>query len=131
MKKYLFTIALAALVLVLCSWTTLLVKRFEHFVDKVEKNYATYTDEDWDKANETFSDLMKEYDEDYEKCTEEQHERIDKAIGRYHAIVVKSGAKEAVQSFNDAMGKVSTKLKSILTGIGSFFESLKKEKETE
>lgn len=127
MKKYLFIAALAALVLVLGSWTTLLVKRFEHFVDKVEKNYTTYTEEDWDKANETFSDLMKEYDEEYDKCTEEQHDRIDKAIGRYHALVFKSGADDAMEAFKTTMSKVGVKVKSILTGIGSFFEGMKTE----
>ena len=125
MRRLIFIISLAALTLVLSSWTTLLVKRFEHFVDKVEKNAATYTDKDWAEANQTFSDLMKEYDEDYDKCSEEQHERIDKAIGRYHAIVVKSGADDTLQALNEVLGKVSVKVKSILTGIGSFLQGLK------
>ena len=126
MRRLIFIISFAALTLVLSSWTTLLVKRFEHFVDKVEKNAESYTEKDWEQANQTFSDLMKEYDEDYEKCSDEQHERIDKCIGRYHALVIKSGLDDAVQNFNDAMSKVGVKLKSILTGIGSFFEGLKK-----
>ncbi|MBQ4183551.1 MAG: hypothetical protein II652_01200 [Bacteroidales bacterium] len=125
MKRLSYIIALAALTLILCSWTTLLVKRFEHFVDKVEKNAATYTEEDWEKANESFSDLMKEYDEDYDKCSEEQHDRIDKCIGRYHALVVKSGADDTLKELNEVLSKVSVKVRSILMGLGSFLQNLK------
>ena len=124
MKRLRYIIALAALTLILCSWTTLLVKRFEHFVDKVEKNAATYTEEDWEKANESFSDLMKEYDEDYDKCSEEQHDRIDKCIGRYHALVVKSGADDTLKELNEVLSKVSVKVRSILMGLGSFLQNL-------
>ena len=125
MRRLIFIISFAALTMVLGSWTTLLVKRFEHFVDKVEKNAESYTEKDWEEANQTFSDLMKEYDEDYEKCTDEQHERIDKCIGRYHALVVKSGADDAIQALNEVLGKLSVKIRSILTGIESFFQGLK------
>lgn len=125
MKRLSYIITLAALTLILCSWTTLLVKRFEHFVDKVEKNAATYTEEDWEKANESFSDLMKEYDEDYDKCSEEQHDRIDKCIGRYHALVVKSGADDTLKELNEVLSKVSVKVRSILMGLGSFLQNLK------
>lgn len=125
MKRLSYIIALAALTLILCSWTTLLVKRFEHFVDKVEKNAATYTEEDWEKANESFSNLMKEYDEDYDKCSEEQHDRIDKCIGRYHALVVKSGADDTLKELNEVLSKVSVKVRSILMGLGSFLQNLK------
>ena len=125
MKRLSYIIALAALTLILCSWTTLLVKRFEHFVDKVEKNAATYTEEDWEKANESFSDLMKEYDEDYDKCSEEQYDRIDKCIGRYHALVVKSGADDTLKELNEVLSKVSVKVRSILMGLGSFLQNLK------
>ena len=125
MKRLSYIIALAALTLILCSWTTLLVKRFEHFVDKVEKNAATYTEEDWEKANESFSDLMKEYDEDYDKCSEEQHDRIDKCIGRYHALVVKSGADDTLKELNEVLSKVSVKVRSILMGLGYFLQNLK------
>ena len=125
MKRLSYIIALAALTLILCSWTTLLVKRFEHCVDKVEKNAATYTEEDWEKANESFSDLMKEYDEDYDKCSEEQHDRIDKCIGRYHALVVKSGADDTLKELNEVLSKVSVKVRSILMGLGSFLQNLK------
>ena len=125
MKRLSYIIALAALTLILCSWTTLLVKRYEHFVDKVEKNAATYTEEDWEKANESFSDLMKEYDEDYDKCSEEQHDRIDKCIGRYHALVVKSGADDTLKELNEVLSKVSVKVRSILMGLGSFLQNLK------
>ena len=94
-------------------------------MDKVEKNAATYTEEDWEKANESFSDLMKEYDEDYDKCSEEQHDRIDKCIGRYHALVVKSGADDTLKELNEVLSKVSVKVRSILMGLGSFLQNLK------
>ena len=105
---------------------TLLPLRFERFVDKVEKNADSFTKEEWQSASDQFDKLMADYEKSYDKLSDQDKERIDKAIGRYHALVVKSGINSVIESFNEAVSDLSSTIKGIVKGIGSFFEELGK-----
>lgn len=125
MKKYLLTITLAlAGMIVLCSFGTSLPTQFERFADKVARNYADYTEEDWNKASEQFGKLMDKYEESYNSFSEEDKVRIDKAIGRYRAIVFRSGMNKAMESFNEYVKDLEPKIKSLTRRLESFLDEL-------
>lgn len=117
MKQFFMFMALAAAALVFISCTSLLPARIENFVDKVEKNAPSYSEEDWDKVSDQFTKLMDRYEKVYNKLSKEDRARIDKAVGRYHAIVLKSGVNNIVNSFDKAV-------QGVLKGVGGFFEGL-------
>ena len=117
MKKLFLFMALAAAALVALSCTSMLPARIEKFVDKVEKNAPSYSEADWDKVSDQFTKLMDQYDKAYDKLPKEDRERIDKAVGRYHAIVLKSGVNNIINSFDKAVN-------GVLKGVGGFFEGL-------
>lgn len=124
MKKVFSYVCIMALALVAFSCTSMLPVRFEKFVDRVESKYSSFNDEDWQKASSQFEKLMEEYENSYDKFSPEERERIDKAIGRYHAIVVKSGINSVIQSFDELVSGVTSKIKGLLDGVGSFLDEL-------
>lgn len=117
MKKFFLFLAFAALALAAISCTAMLPARFERFVDRVEKNAPSFTKEDWDKTSQTFEKLMNAYEKSYDKLSKEDRSRIDKAIGRYHAIAVKSGLNNIIKSFDRAA-------KGVVDGVKSFLDEL-------
>ncbi|MBO4340764.1 MAG: hypothetical protein J5835_04995 [Bacteroidales bacterium] len=128
MKKYLILVVLAiAATIIFTSFGFSLPSQFEHFVDKVEKNASEYTEKDWSKASEQFNKLMDKYKESYDTISDEDKERIDKSIGKYRAIVFRSGFNRAIESFNEYMKIAGPKLQSLSRRLGSFIEELTKD----
>ena len=72
MKKFYLSLTLIALALIALSCTQMLPDRVERFVDRVEKNASTYTEEDWERASEQFTKLADEYKESYDKPLSER-----------------------------------------------------------
>lgn len=124
MKKYSLLMAVIALALVAVSCTPMLPARFERFVNKVEKNASSYTKEDWNSVTDQFADLVEEYQKSYDKLSKEDRQRIDKAIGRFGAIAIKSGMSSAVQTVNEAVSGLSSTLQNVVEGVGSFLKEL-------
>ena len=115
MKRLILLVVSALAVLVLSSATKSLPQQFEEFVDRIDKESANYSDDDWEKVENEFDTLVEAYRADYDNLTSADRERIIKSMGRYRAIVVKSD-----------VGKASVRLHEILGGIGSFIEEMVK-----
>ena len=81
--------AITALILGSCKET--LPKRFDTFVDQVEKKADSFTEEDWNKANAKFEKLVDEFEKNKDSLTAEQVKQITSDIGKYVGIVAKSG----------------------------------------
>ena len=110
--------------LIAASCTSKLPARFEQFVDKVEKNGPSFSEKEWQETSVKFEKLMNEYNQSYDKLSDNDQERINKAIGRYHAVVIKSGVNSVINSFDKIVSGVSSKVKGFLEGVGSFFNEL-------
>lgn len=126
MKKIVLLLAIAAFAASVVSCKMLLPVSFEKFVDYVEKNADSFTEEDWKKTDESFQKLMEEYKANYDDLSQEDHERIDKAIGRYYGIAVKSGFNNIVNSVDEALDGLKQKAQGVLDGIGSWLDELGK-----
>lgn len=115
MKKFILLIVTALTLLFLTSATKNLPQQFEEFVDRIDKESSSYTEEDWGKVDEQFDALVESYRAEYDNLSSADRESIIKSIGRYRAIVVKSD-----------VSKASVRLHEILGGIGSFLEEMVK-----
>jgi molecular chaperone DnaK (HSP70) len=124
MKKMLILLAFAALLFGLLSCSSTLPLRFERFVGNVEKKASQYSEKDWEKVSEKFETLLAEYDKAYDNLSRDERERIDKAIGRYHALVLKSGFNQIKDAFNKAMNELESGLGELMKGLGSFLDEL-------
>lgn len=124
MKKISLLMAVIALALVAVSCTSMLPARFERFVNKVEKNASSYTKEDWNSVTDQFTKLVEEYQKSYDKLSKEDRQRIDKAIGRFSAIAIKSGVGSVIQTVNETVSGLSSTLQNVIEGVGSFLKEL-------
>lgn len=117
--------AMTALLLSACKET--LPKRFDAFVDRVEKNCAQFSEDDWTKANAQFEKLVEEFQENKAAYTAEEQKQIRSAAAKYVGLVAKSGIKTVTDAVNDAIMQIP----SLLEGIGNFFKDLGKDSDEE
>ena len=120
MKKSFFLMLAAAAALLFASCTQSLPQRMDAFVANVEKNADTYTEEDWEQANETFEELCEEYKENKGSLTGDEVKQIRDAMSRYTSQVVKSG----VRSVRDAIEEIGNELPGLFEDLGSIFRGI-------
>ena len=92
--------------------------KFDNYVDRVEENCDGWTEEEWEMSKEKYSQLLEEYEANYENMTQEERDAINKAIGRYNGILMKQGIKKVDKSINDFIER----LPSLFEGFMSAFE---------
>ena len=92
--------------------------KFDNYVDRVEENCDSWTEEEWEMSKEKYSQLLEEYEANYENLTPEERDAINKAIGRYNGILMKQGIKKVDKSINDFIER----LPSLFEGFMSAFE---------
>ncbi|MCR5709346.1 MAG: hypothetical protein K6G79_02565 [Bacteroidales bacterium] len=121
MRQFFIIILATAVAAILASaCKTALPARFETFANVVEKRCDKFSDKDWEKANEQFEKLLKEYNENKDSFNNEEKQRINAAISKYVKLVAKSGVKSAIDALED-LGNLIT---PFLEGIGSFINDL-------
>lgn len=111
MKKILF---LLAALLVMASCTSTLPKQFTALADKVEKHGDSFSDEQWNNANDQYEKLVEQFNENADKFNAEQKKEITSAIGRYQAAALKAGLKGAA----GAVEELVEGAKGFLEGLG-------------
>ena len=110
-------IAIAAITF-LVSWGRPLSSRMNDFVNNVEKDYKSWTAEDWERAEGKYTKFLEEYKQNYDSYTTEEKAAINKEIGRYNGLRMKvglEGAGEKIKNFGE-------RLPSLIEGFMSVFE---------
>jgi outer membrane protein assembly factor BamD (BamD/ComL family) len=116
MKKFSFILMMAALVLMAVSCKETLPKRFDSFVNKVEKDCASYSEEDWNKANTKFEKLVNEFNENKSSYSQEEVNQINADIAKYVGLVTSSGINNVINAVNGFINQIP----SFLEGLGIF-----------
>lgn len=123
MKKILVFTMMAAVCMLLfaaCNRTETLPKRFDSFVEKVEKQAASYSEDDWAKANDQFNKLVQEFKDNKTAFNEDQQKQIRADISKYFALVTKSGVNSAINAVNEVLNTIP----NLIEGVGNFFKDL-------
>ena len=94
------------------------IDRLNAHIENVEKNYKTYSSEDWEQANLEFEAIVAQLEENYETMTIEEREVALKAIGRYYGLAAKQGFEDAAQEFQ----KIYESLPSLIDGFMDAFK---------
>lgn len=100
------------------SCKSTLPARFESFVNSVEKRCDSFSEDDWNKANDKFSKLVDEYKENKSSYNSEQKKRINASIRKYATVAAKSGIKSVTETVNDLMSSVIDWVKGFVDGLG-------------
>lgn len=105
MKKY-FIISLLSLGLCSCASMSL-PEKLDNFVDRAEIASENQTnDYDWQKSQEDFQILLDQFNSsDKKKYSQEEEQMAAKAIGRYHALLIKEGLEKSTDLLQN-LGKI-------------------------
>ena len=121
MKKILFVILA---VVFLASCTATLPARFTKLADKVEAKGSKFTEDQWNKANEQFGQLVDEYSKNYDSFNGKQKKEINRAIAKYAGAALKSGIDTAAETVEGILEELPNTLDSILQSAQGFLEGL-------
>ena len=121
MKKVLaLLLMMTVAVIVMSSCKETLPKRFELFVNHVERRCDSFSEDDWKKANAQFEKLVDEFQQNKSSYNADEQKQIRSAATKYLGLVAKSGFK----SVSDAVNDILMQLPSFLENIGNFFKDL-------
>ena len=69
--------------------------RLNSFVNRTERRAYRYTLRDWHRSLDRYENLVSQYVHNYTSYTTSQKRMAMRAIGRYHALLVRAGVKES------------------------------------
>lgn len=108
----------------LASCTAGLPGKITKLADKVEAKGDSFSEAQWERANETFEKLVDEYVDNFRSFKSSERKEINKAIAKYSAAAVKSGVKNVSSEINDILDELPDSVDGLLDGAMGFLEGL-------
>lgn len=114
MKKYIVIAlwALTTLSIGACQSRSSRIDDLKDFVEEIQKDGKDYSQEQWEKANEKFSQLLDKINS-YEDLSEDELKEVAKLQGQYAATVFKNSGKAIMEQ----MEKAGAALDGFLEGV--------------
>ena len=124
-------IAVTLVAMMSCVTTRSLPQRLDDFVDEAEIKSGSYTTEDWKESGKEYEGLVKEYLKEPDRYSEEEKKLATKAMGRYHALLIKNGIESASSALKELgavlpeyLDGLSEGIKESGAGLGSLLEGI-------
>ena len=99
-----------------CDKKQIAIDNLSDFVDKVEKRAPTYTDEDWDKVDIEYEDIISEI-ESYQYSDEEK-QHIARLTGKYAGIKTRYSVNKVIEGLGDAVNEIRSTIEGFTEGYG-------------
>ena len=114
MRKYIVIAlwALTTLSIGACQSKSSRIDDLKDFVEEIQKDGKDYSQEQWEKANEKFSQLLDKINS-YEDLSEDELKEVAKLQGQYAATVFKN----SVKAIMEQMEKAGAALDGFLEGV--------------
>lgn len=114
MRKYIVIAlwALTTLNIGACQSKSSRIDDLKDFVEEIQKDGKDYSQEQWEKANEKFSQLLDKINS-YEDLSEDELKEVAKLQGQYAATVFKNSGKAIMEQ----MEKAGAALDGFLEGV--------------
>ena len=114
MRKYIVIAlwALTTLSIGACQSKSSRIDDLKDFVEEIQKDGKDYSQEQWEKANEKFSQLLDKINS-YEDLSEDELKEVAKLQGQYAATVFKNSGKANMEQ----MEKAGAALDGFLEGV--------------
>ena len=114
-RSNIFKIVLLSAVLLLAGCATSSPRTFERVVANAEQNGDKYSQEDWERADESFEHFCQRYDyAQLQKMSEEEQREVGRLMARY----TKARAKSAMKDLDGFIKTGATLLEGFLEGLG-------------
>ena len=117
MKRLLILMMAALITLSSCSGWKQVPGNLEKLVEKIEKSGDDFSEKNWDKVRSEYYRLMDQYYEHKEQYSIEDSARIVKAAGKYHALMLKRGFKDAANYVNGLINNIPDYIDGISDGL--------------
>ena len=125
MKKYILPLLAAGILsLSACQSKSSRIDDLKDFVEEIQKDGEDYTQEQWKKANEKFSQLLDKINS-YEDLSEDELKEVAKLQGQYAATVFKNSGKAIMEQ----MEKAGAVLDGFLEGVDQTLDDNNEEDE--
>lgn len=121
-------IVVAAAITTSCA-TASLPEKLDSFVDKAELKSEKYNQDDWKKSQEEYEKLVEQYTNSDKEYTDAEKQMAIRAMGRYHALLVKNGIKESASYLRELGKLLPSYLNGLVEGLGEDSEEFLKELE--
>lgn len=120
MKKLIvgLMVGLGILLLDACQSKTSRIDDLRNFVEQLSEDCEDYTAEQWEKANDEFSQLLDKINS-YDDLTKEELEEVARLQGQYAATVFKNSGKAVMEEIE----KAGVALDGFLNGLNEGLES--------
>lgn len=120
MKKLIvgLMVGLGILLLDACQSKTTRIDDLRNFVEQLSEDCEDYTAEQWEKANDEFSQLLDKINS-YDDLTKEELEEVARLQGQYAATVFKNSGKAVMEEIE----KAGVALDGFLNGLNEGLES--------
>lgn len=114
MRKYIVIAlwALTTLSIGACQSKSSRIDDLKDFVEEIQKDGKDYSQEQWEKANEKFSQLLDKINS-YEDLSEDELKEVAKLQGQYAATIFKNSGKAIMEQ----MEKAGAALDGFLEGV--------------
>lgn len=126
MRKYIVIAlwALTTLSIGACQSKSSRIDDLKDFVEEIQKDGKDYSQEQWEKANEKFSQLLDKINS-YEDLSEDELKEVAKLQGQYAATVFKNSGKAIMEQ----MEKAGAALDGFLEGVDQTLDDNNEEDE--
>ncbi len=120
MKKLIvgLMVGLGILLLDACQSKTSRIDDLRNFVEQLSEDCEDYTAEQWEKANDEFSQLLDKINS-YDDLTKEELEEVARLQGQYAATVFKNSGKAVMEEIE----KAGVALDGFLNGLNEGLEN--------
>lgn len=120
MKKLIvgLIVGLGILLLDACQSKTSRIDDLRNFVEQLSEDCEDYTAEQWEKANDEFSQLLDKINS-YDDLTKEELEEVARLQGQYAATVFKNSGKAVMEEIE----KAGVALDGFLNGLNEGLEN--------
>lgn len=124
MRKYIVIAlwALTTLSIGACQSKSSRIDDLKDFVEEIQKDGKDYSQEQWEKANEKFSQLLDKINS-YEDLSEDELKEVAKLQGQYAATVFKNSGKAIMEQ----MEKAGAALDGFLEGVNQGLDNNQEE----
>lgn len=118
MRKYIVIAlwALTTLSIGACQSKSSRIDDLKDFVEEIQKDGKDYSQEQWEKANEKFSQLLDKINS-YEDLSEDELKEVAKLQGQYAATVFKNSGKAIMEQMEKAGAALSGFLEGVDQGL--------------
>jgi len=106
------------------SCSSSLPKKIDRLADRAEAKGAGYSLEQWEQSNEQLEEFVEEYLENYGSYSPAERKEINRALARYSAAAVKSGAHGVASEVESFLDDIPDVIDEFVDGAKTFLQEL-------